>query len=1148
MRFAGLSLERYGRFEGCNLTFRAGAPDLHIIYGANEAGKSTTLEAVSDLLFGFGARTPCNFLFDYSLLRVGAVLEEGGRTLACRRRKANSATLVDDGDRAIDDGELLSMLRSQTRETFRLGFSLDQLRLRKGGEAMVNARDDLGQALFAAGSGMTEIATTLKSLDEEADAIWGKRASAKRAYTIAEREWQESSKQLRESQLKPRTWTDAQGDLVAREKQVAELEVQRDTLQADRRRAERLRRIGPVARRRADLSSALAEHDETVALAPAREAMAEAALAAADEATRMRVAAETLLADVAERIAAIDPDEALLAAAPGIDELVERRGAIVKAAQDASRLRVEQRVKQERIDALRRDLESDAPVPSRLVVASLRELARHHADAVTRLDAIEQTRADLLARQRKLQARLADTALREDLPQLIASIDSARKLGADVDERCAALRRHAQRLSGDARAAFARLVPWTGTRETLEALPTIGDDEITAAQGEQARLLVAIDAANADILRIGGELAKLALESEALTTSGRAVSSEEVHAARSIRDEQWTVLRNHFCNDVPTPDPRTRSDAFEASVAGADRLADRRFGSAEASGRLAAVEHQRAEKAVSAEQARRQQADADGQLAGSRHAWTQRLNEAGLPELEPLRLRAWAADRAAATEADTQARQADDTAGDIERRRDVARSGLLALAPADEAAPDGLAAVLGRAEASRAEEEERGQAYRDDHLELRQIEDALAGERGRLEKATADRDSSALKWDAAVAQAGLRLAIDGAEARLLIFEELRTETDDIVNRSARLDGMDADARTFAADVKRLADAFGGAPDADPVASLEALRTRLVAARGADRALSELKVERSRRQSEVDAAAAAQGAAMQSLAPVLAEIGVDEVSAVGAAIEASRAARALRADLEEAERQIVAAGHGYTLTDLLAAWEAEDPDRLSRQVETLDNDLVEINARVTAAAEAQGEARRAFAALDGQSSVAANAASDAEQARAEMGALADAYVLKRAQSVTLRWAMERHRARRQNPMLLRAGELFSTLTLGRYATLKVDIDAAAPRLLGVSQDGRTVVDVDAMSEGTIDQLFLALRLAAIEQSAAAGVRLPFLADDLFVNFDDDRARAGFQVLAHLAQFTQVLFFTHHAHLAAIARGVVGASVHSECSLA
>ncbi|WP_237237679.1 ATP-binding protein [Sphingomonas melonis] len=151
-------------------------------------------------------------------------------------------------------------------------------------------------------------------------------------------------------------------------------------------------------------------------------------------------------------------------------------------------------------------------------------------------------------------------------------------------------------------------------------------------------------------------------------------------------------------------------------------------------------------------------------------------------------------------------------------------------------------------------------------------------------------------------------------------------------------------------------------------------------------------------------------------------------------------------------------------------------------------------------------------------------------------------------MTLRWAIERYREENQDPLLLRASALFASLTVGRYAALRVDADGPSPRLLGIRDDGRTVVEVGAMSEGTSDQLFLALRLAATEQSVAAGIRLPFLADDLFVNFDDERSEAGFRVLAELAASTQVLFFTHHPHLAALARSVVGADTHSGCSLA
>jgi uncharacterized protein YhaN len=81
----------------------------------------------------------------------------------------------------------------------------------------------------------------------------------------------------------------------------------------------------------------------------------------------------------------------------------------------------------------------------------------------------------------------------------------------------------------------------------------------------------------------------------------------------------------------------------------------------------------------------------------------------------------------------------------------------------------------------------------------------------------------------------------------------------------------------------------------------------------------------------------------------------------------------------------------------------------------------------------------------------------------------------------------------------------------------------------------------MSTGTADQLYLALRVASIEDYLDRADALPFVADDLFINFDNDRAAAGFKVLGQLARKTQILFFTHHRHLVEIAQATLGQSV-------
>jgi uncharacterized protein YhaN len=77
----------------------------------------------------------------------------------------------------------------------------------------------------------------------------------------------------------------------------------------------------------------------------------------------------------------------------------------------------------------------------------------------------------------------------------------------------------------------------------------------------------------------------------------------------------------------------------------------------------------------------------------------------------------------------------------------------------------------------------------------------------------------------------------------------------------------------------------------------------------------------------------------------------------------------------------------------------------------------------------------------------------------------------------------------------------------------------------------------MSEGTRDQLFLALRLGSIEGRAGAHP-LPLVCDDLLINADDARAGAMLKVLASNSLWTQVILFTHHEHVVDLAQRTVG----------
>jgi uncharacterized protein YhaN len=165
----------------------------------------------------------------------------------------------------------------------------------------------------------------------------------------------------------------------------------------------------------------------------------------------------------------------------------------------------------------------------------------------------------------------------------------------------------------------------------------------------------------------------------------------------------------------------------------------------------------------------------------------------------------------------------------------------------------------------------------------------------------------------------------------------------------------------------------------------------------------------------------------------------------------------------------------------------------------------------------------------------------QAALAELREVAEQYVRVRSAATLLKWVIERYRREKQAPLLKHAGKVFATLTGGSFSDLRAEFDENDSAQLVGLRPGGELVRVGAMSTGTADQLHLALRVASVEDYLDRADALPFVADDLFINFDDARAAAGFEVLGQLAHKTQILFFTHHRHLVEIAEATLGNSV-------
>jgi uncharacterized protein YhaN len=207
MKILELNLLAFGPFTGTSLDLSAGEHGLHIVYGPNEAGKSTTLRALRALLFGIESRSADDHLHSYNDMRIGATLRfANGETLKVVRRKGNKNTLRDGNDADPIDADVLTKDLGHIDESaFVMRFGLSHQALVEGGQAITDGKGDLGEALFAAGAGIAHLAKLQAKLRESAEALYKPQGRVP-PINAALGKYNEATRSLRTIQLSADDW------------------------------------------------------------------------------------------------------------------------------------------------------------------------------------------------------------------------------------------------------------------------------------------------------------------------------------------------------------------------------------------------------------------------------------------------------------------------------------------------------------------------------------------------------------------------------------------------------------------------------------------------------------------------------------------------------------------------------------------------------------------------------------------------------------------------------------------------------------------------------------------------------------------------------------------------------------------------------
>lgn len=1152
MRILNLHLERYGAFTDKNLVFRPDAC-LHVVYGANEAGKTSSLAAIKDLLFGFAGRTDYDFLHPASKLSLGATIAaKDGNQLSFKRRKGNKATLADSNGAPLADNSLTRFLGSVSRPVFSNSFGLSQETLRQGGEEMLKSGGEAGSSLFAAASGLKGLNELRNQLHSDADGIFAPTKAQHRKFYQARDRYEAAHAQVRELEFKDRDLKECRIAIAGLKNELAEI---CNIRQADGKRREHLDRqlnLAPLLRQLA------ADEDELLTwkhlpdvdadfIGKLRQVLSNLGKASS-EVSRLK-AAEIEHRTLAESFVV---ESELLAKATVIELLLSETGEYASKKADVSRVQSEATKSGLEIQTIEVRLglpeSSDLATvrPSDQIIERLRartedckKLAGHLSISE---EAINRESHSLEGLRKQQQTAGSPTDPKEQfavllrLKPVLDQLGELQRLELSTGIEGKSIEEKALQLS-----------PPVTDLERLAQLPMPEPEMIEGFVASREQQDAAQSSLRGQIRTAKINIVSFKSKAEKFTLGHPVASVQRIAEVRARRTASWVPLRSAFLQGnvpPPTADRALQIASFESELAEADRLGDEAIRDA---ARLADYEQNlrsAAEEETALSRLNDELAAAEHGFAAGEAAWQRLWKPFDLVPESPRTMSKWLVTVNALME---RRRAQQEQVAHLRQLRASIETIRLAL--------DGLALSLGIFEtetlpvmlvyqAVQSGLAEKQKQWRDVSDLITRAADA-SQRLASLEETRETlliRDAEAKKRLLEVAPL-VSLAVEStyseAETALKIWEQVPALLEKAADLNRRVRGMKRDMENFESRVNGLVEelrlSFAGL-SADAI--VKTLADKLTKSRQtetrAKAAQSQLE-KASRDLAKANETVKQEQTHLQSFHNRLP--GLKPVEMELAELEAREIVLARMAQRRET---LVPLSRGENEATLRQALIDFDEDEATAEIDRLSRKAVQDNATENQKYAALDTAQRELAVRE-KGVGAEFAMQEKKNAEAQLALNARTWIKKRFGQILLNHAVERHRMEQEQPLMKRASQLFALLTAQSFLSVEQEYDDKDNLRLVGRRDADHTVCVPAMSEGTRDQLYLALRLAYLEEYSARTEPLPFIGDDLFTSFDDIRTAQGFAALAATGSHIQPILFTHHLHVVDLALTTVGSAV-------
>jgi uncharacterized protein YhaN len=1145
MRILRLELEKYGHFTGKPLEFRSDA-SLHIVFGENEAGKTTALNAIADLLFGFPTRTNFNFVHANTSLLLGAtVIDKAGNVLSFKRRKGNSNTLLNPQGGVLPDDALTPFLGLIDRTVFLNAWGLSKDTLISGAQQMMKSGGEAGISLFAAASGLKGLIEIQRGLEVEASSIFTPTRSQARTFYQARDRFDAAALQVRTLELAAR-------DLKARRDAIANFREELEKARNDRKEVirsrealVRLKDIGPILHLIAADEEILRGWEHLLMMDGSRIRKLRAALDTCEaeqrELARLRrdwaIAKETLEGFVVE--------SSLIALGPAIQELVGELGSYADKKRDLPRVQGE-------ANAFKADLEEysvSLGLPANTDLASIRpdeilvtRLKGQIADGKavglslkTNQGSLgqEETFLKNLKKQQSGSTPVRDPKpLQEQLARLMPTLSQLKEI--DRLERSTAresmqINEKAAQLSPSVTDLEAAALMSMPAKEVIDGHRVVKE----SLEGECNILQRNLEDVNRSLPVLQSKVDELA--------GGQLASTPEKIAGH------WMPLRSVLLQEsisLPVAETTAHVIGLEEGIGVSDRLAD---DAVENAGRLAS--HAAALKNLKETQLKQENLTEllkgkNLAIATEESKWQGLWQLFGFQAASPIRMSVWFGQVEDLLE--RRAKNLDEL-----RQLTELNNSVIAVRPL----LNQIAKSIGITECEElpvkvlltAVESElgiRADAWRESRdliTRLDAVEERIEALGAEKTKLLALEGEWRTKWSEVLPLMHLppETSVDGAQKALEIWSKVPSTLSQYKDRTGRVQGMTRDMQGFQARTSALLaqldePALGLGPDV----AIKAIALRLTQAQKietqaimAQARLKELGQQILGAEAKVEEAAEALDSLGEGLPSSLSrEQQVLDLEAREVVLER----------LKERRQTLLPLSRGQSEEELRHALETFDEATAVAEIGALNAQEGQYNQREN---EAYANLTRAEDDLTQlENGVGAEVAAQLRKnAESELIQNTRAWAVKRFALILLALAIEKHRSQQEQPLLKKASHLFSLLTANSFAGVEQEIDESDTFHLVGRRDAEHTLGYTEMSEGTQFQLYLALRLAYLDEYAQKAEPMPFIGDDLLPSFDDRRTGLGITALAEIGTRIQPILFTHHSKVVDLAREVLGERV-------